>query len=1147
MKKPEDRGAMQGDGQPAKLPRPRPKFAAGTKNQSKPLRELQRLRRALAESQQRCSTLLELAPTGCLVIGPDGRIRDANPAAARRLSLPRSELLRQPLSRFVVPEDREPYRQWQSALFAGHHLPPCELEFGPRDNESIRLRLEGAAVAPSSRPPMESYVLLTAPPREAAAGDITLDASEHFRLLYEEAPVPYQSLDAEARILNVNLAWLKLLGYQHAEVAGRCISEFLSPEYAARLPARFARFREEGELHCAEVEFVHKDGRHILVDAEGRICRNPDGRFLRTHCVLFDITERKQVEETQAFLLTCGMPGTGEDFFQSLARHIAATLDMAYVCIDRLEGDGLSATTVAVYHDGQFESNVTYTLKDTPCGAVLDESVCCFPRNVQRLFPRDSVLTELRAESYIGTILWDSKGQAIGLIAVIGRRPLSAPQRGEALLALVAPRAAAELERREAERLLKESEERLRLALQATHDVIWDWDPVSDTQRWNTTGTEVFGWTEIVTQEKNAAWWLERVHPQDRARVADGFHRAVDDTSTTHWEDEYRFECANGRWALVYDRGCVLRDADGHALRMIGAMQDITARKQAESELERYRHHLEELVEQRSAELLASEAKAAQILQSSADGLFGIGLDGRATFINRAACEILGYRSEQVVGQRPHDLFHGHHPDGSPYPAADCPSLRCLETGQPTRINREVFWHADGHSIPVMYANHPLVQNGEIAGAVVSFVDMTVRQAAEEAREQALAAAENLALARREFLANMSHEIRTPLNGVIGFAEIGQRHCHDSDKARMAFEKILQSGRLLLGVVNDILDFSKIEQGKLSIEAIPVDLIVLMREVLAPFEETARNKGLALHVRKATDLPQECITDPLRLKQILINLMSNAVKFTHAGHVTLSVRREDNELVWTVSDTGIGMTEAQLEHLFEPFEQADSSTTREFGGTGLGVAITSRLAKLMGASFRVESTPGAGSAFEFRLPYRAVIAHSGPDPVAAPLPGKAELPLAGLSILVAEDNEINQQIIEANLVGNGARVVIVGNGCEAVSYIAEHGSQACDLVLMDVQMPEMDGYEATRRILALAPKLPVAGQTAHACAEERAKCFAAGMIDHIAKPIDVGQLVDLIRRHTGHRDHAIQSAEKPDGRCPAPGETSSPTDDTDPR
>jgi CheY-like chemotaxis protein len=366
----------------------------------------------------------------------------------------------------------------------------------------------------------------------------------------------------------------------------------------------------------------------------------------------------------------------------------------------------------------------------------------------------------------------------------------------------------------------------------------------------------------------------------------------------------------------------------------------------------------------------------------------------------------------------------------------------------------------------------------------------------------------------------MSHEIRTPLNGVIGFAEIGQRHCEDSGRTRAAFEKILQSGRLLLGVVNDILDFSKMEQGKLGIESVPVDLIELMRETLVPIEEAARAKHLALYVRKAANLPHRCLTDPLRLKQILTNLLSNAAKFTRQGSVTLSVRQENDELVWTVADTGIGMTPDQLDRLFQPFEQGDGSTTREFGGTGLGLAITRRLADLLGAGIRVDSTPGNGTVFELRLPYRAVdadLAATAGTHDSVPPPAPSGHALAGLSILVAEDNEINQRVLEANLVDEGAVVVFAGDGRDAVQRIVENGPDAFDLVLMDVQMPEMDGYEATRRIRELAPDLPVVGQTAHVCDEERAKCLSAGMVAHIAKPIDPRQLVSVIRHYTGHR------------------------------
>ncbi|MBM4202196.1 MAG: PAS domain S-box protein, partial [Gammaproteobacteria bacterium] len=442
---------------------------------------------------------------------------------------------------------------------------------------------------------------------DAVASEHALRTSEqHYRTIVETAQEGIWKIGPDARTEFINARMTEMLGYGAEELIGRSLFEFMDDEWRARAHAHFER-RRAGHSDRHEFKFRRRDGSALWTWVSTNPIVGVDGRFAGALAMITDLTARKLVEDTQAFLLSCGLPGSGEDFFQSLARYIAQVLGMEYVCIDRLEGNGRLATTVAVYNDGEFESNVTYALKDTPCGAVLDQSVCCFPRDVQQLFGKDAVLRELQAESYIGTVLWDSKGQPIGLIAVIGRLPMTKPREGEALLALVAPRAAGELERREAERSLRESEERMRLALQATHDVIWDWDAVNDAQHWSSAGSRIFGWPDIVERPQTAAWWLGRVHPLDRERVAEGFHAAVGNPAATHWEDEYRFKCGDGRYALVYDRGYVLRDDAGHAVRMIGAMLDITARKEVEEELEAYRHHLEELVQQRTAELSASE------------------------------------------------------------------------------------------------------------------------------------------------------------------------------------------------------------------------------------------------------------------------------------------------------------------------------------------------------------------------------------------------------------------------------------------------------------------------------------------------------------------------------------------------------------
>jgi len=403
------------------------------------------------------------------------------------------------------------------------------------------------------------------------------------------------------------------------------------------------------------------------------------------------------------------------------------------------------------------------------------------------------------------------------------------------------------------------------------------------------------------------------------------------------------------------------------ALVVVG--RDVTAQKRGEAELERYRHDLEQLVQQRTAALLETEARATYILNSSADGLYGVDRDGIVTFINPAACALLGYRAEAVVGRAAHALFHHSRPDGTPYPVEECHSHTGLRVGKAVRVDDEVFWHADGHAVPVMYATHPIVHNGEVKGAVTSFVDVGVQRAAARAREQALIAAERLARVRSEFLANMSHEIRTPLNGVLGFADIGYRNCDNGEKARDAFAKIKTSGNRLLAVVNDILDFSKIEAGKLGVEQTAVVLPDVIDHALALVRDRAAARQLDLRAEIAADLPRTCTGDPRRLGQVLLNVLSNAVKFTEAGSVTLAASRQGDELVFRVSDTGIGMDEELLGQLFNPFQQADGSAARRFGGAGLGLAIGKRILELMGGDIRVDSRPGAGTTVELRLPY----------------------------------------------------------------------------------------------------------------------------------------------------------------------------------
>jgi hypothetical protein len=578
---------------------------------------------------------------------------------------------------------------------------------------------------------------------------------------------------------------------------------------------------------------------------------------------------------------------------------------------------------------------------------------------------------------------------------------------------------------------------------------------------------------------------------------------------TRHLEGDYFWRKDGGGFPVEYHTAPIREN--GEIIGAVVVFQDNMRRLRVEAELEAYRDHLEVMVARRTAELQEQEERGRLILEASANGLYGIDMAGRLVFINPAGSRMLGYARDALIGLPVHDTLHHSHADGSVFPGESCPMLVALVKGEAVRNEDDLFWRADGTSLAVATTTQPMLKEGRVVGAVVSFVDISQRKALDAARDQALLEAERLARVKSEFLANMSHEIRTPLNGVLGLAQIGMRENAGRGKASETFAKIIQSGKLLLGIINDILDYSKIEAGKLTLEAVPMRPVEVVRDVATLMHARAQAKGLQFRIRKAPDLPEVCLGDPLRLGQVLMNLLANAIKFTEAGNVTLSVARDGDALLFTVSDTGIGMSPEQIERLFRPFEQGDGSTTRRFGGTGLGLAITHRLLVLMGGTITVESEPGKGTTFCVRLPCEV----TQPADVAPPkaIARADRLPLAGLRILVAEDNAVNQEVIRDLLESDGARVELADNGRIAVTRVAGSDGKDFAIVLMDIQMPEMGGHEATRRIRELDPSLPVIGQTAHAFAEEKAACLAAGMVAHIAKPIDPDQLVELILRH----------------------------------
>jgi len=427
----------------------------------------------------------------------------------------------------------------------------------------------------------------------------------------------------------------------------------------------------------------------------------------------------------------------------------------------------------------------------------------------------------------------------------------------------------------------------------------------------------------------------------------------------------------------------------------------------------------------------------------------------------------------------------------------------------------------------------PEFEGGKCVRLWGAFQDITEQRLAEQELEQAKQRAEDASRAKSEFLANMSHEIRTPMTAILGYAELlDTRGDTQPDLAQLSdASKIIQrNGRHLLALINDILDVSKIEAGRMTVERIDTHLVETIREVVGLLRDRAKAKGLTLEVEYHTDMPRSIQTDPIRLRQILTNLIGNAIKFTEQGSVTvaaslLEAQADAPVLRIDVTDTGIGLSESQQQTIFDAFTQADTTTTRKFGGTGLGLRISKTLANLLGGDITVNAIPGKGSTFsitldpgkidrlgmisqmqlaadelfgeQHRLQASAAQDHQ-PQPAA-----EAVNLLDGARVLLAEDGLDNQRLISMILKKKGVEVTLAEDGLEAIEYLESQGETSpFDIVLMDMQMPRLDGYAATTRLREMGYTLPIIALTAHAMSSDRDKCLDAGCSDFLTKPID---------------------------------------------
>ncbi|MCP4702229.1 MAG: PAS domain S-box protein [Gammaproteobacteria bacterium] len=919
------------------------------------------------------------------------------------------------------------------------------------------------------------------------AEEACLESEEKYRALYENAPLSYQSLDEEGCFKDVNPTWLKTLGYDREEVIGQWFGDFLHPDWKAHFEKNFPEFKRCGCVHDVQFKIRHKEGRYLDISFEGCVGYTPDGKFKQTYCVFQNITKRKQAEEA--------------------LRESEERLDLA-----------LSGANDGIW-DWRLDSNTVifdaryYTM----AGYEPNEFPGTFDEWEKRVHPDDLRQAKLAIKEYLtgnrpaydaefkflhksGDYLWiRSRGK------IAARDEKGAPVRFIGTHSDIS-------KRKQAEEALKASESRATALLEAIPDLMFRLDSRGVYLDYRADKSDLHTQPETVLIGK-----------YNRDLTPPGFADLIDEQIRRTLESggmqtfEYQLPIP-GRGSVDYEARMVKSGAD----EVTAIVRDVSERKKVMEQAE----SLAALLRTSRNEIYIFDAETLLFVE-----------------VNEGARKNIGYSMEEMRHMTPLDIKPEY--TAEIFMALVAP----LRSGQKEKVIFETIHQRKNGTQYDAEIHLQRTVLGQKQVFVAFILDITERKLAEKKlrhyREQLedlvkertgelekeKERAENANKAKSAFLANMSHEIRTPMNGVIGLTELALK-TRLTQQQRDYLQKVNDSACSLLGLLNDILDISKIEADKLELESIPFALDALLAQVTAMMSINTQQKGVALHARIELGLPLHLQGDPLRLKQILLNLTGNACKFTEQGEIVIGVRRiagdeERVTLEFSVKDSGIGMTEEQQARLFDAFVQADNSTTRIHGGSGLGLTITKRLLDLMEGSIELHSRPGQGSTFTFIIAFplsdqKTFEAHQEAAGI-HPLDSSALDRIRGARILLTEDNPINLQVATEILEQAGMRVTVAGNGKEALAELAKHG--AFDAVLMDIQMPEMDGYEAARLIRKNPryEKLPVIAMTANALKGDKEKCLAAGMNDYVAKPIDVEQLFAVLGKWI-----------KPGKRTPAP-------------
>ncbi|SKA74211.1 PAS domain S-box-containing protein [Paucidesulfovibrio gracilis DSM 16080] len=871
----------------------------------------------------------------------------------------------------------------------------------------------------------------------------------YFRLLFERAPLGYQSLDDEGRILDVNQAWLDTLGYERDEVVGKWFGQFLDPDFLQHFEQHFPCFKEQGEIH--EVEFLmrRKDGSPVLVSFEGRVGHDKQGRFQQTHCILHDITQRKAAEKRLR---------ESERNYRSFFEQSPSG-----IYFYELQGNELVLTA-----GNPAAEQITGIPTNSLLGRTFDQA---FPGLEQVSQEFREVLREGRSWQYPRLEYHSPKLHGVYSVAAFPTGPRS-----------MAVLFSDVTHRHDMEQTLRRSNEILARVMDSIPADVF----VADAQTYeilfmNKRMRQRFGGN----MEGRPCWqaFREQTEPCPTCPLPQMLRKGIPAQRT--WEDDNPLDQRR-----FLNQDTLIRWIDGR-LAKIQVATDVTEIRRTQQAL------------------VQAEQRYLRLFEAAVMGVFRSTADGRFLNANPALARILGYSSPKNLIKNIQDIARQLYVDPGQRERFQELANRSGMAEQEVRMRRK-----DGQ---IIWVSESLRATRQDDGEIVfeGFItDVTERRDMYQRLERAKERAESANLAKTEFLANMSHEIRTPLNGVLGMLQLIQLAELPDDLSEMV-TVALNSGRSLLTLLNDILSLSQVESGNLRLHEEDFDLREVVNLVVESLRPQANAKGLRLESRFETPEAEPIRTDPGRLRQVLFNLLGNAIKFTDQGGITLhcSMSREDgvNFLHIAVTDTGIGIPEDQLDRIFESFTQVDGSHTRLHQGAGLGLSIVRRLVRLMGGDVSIHSALDQGTTVRFSIATktpRGEVKKSEDQSLC-----HTDARHCG-RVLLAEDDRVNRITVERLLQRLGYVTQSVSTGREALRKLKD---ERFDCILMDVQMPDMDGLEATKQIRSgksgVNPKkIPILALTAHAMEGDRETFLKAGMNSYLAKPVEMEELRKELKR-----------------------------------